>query len=193
MTVWFDNFLLAFIPLFVAIDPIGMAGLFVGLTDGIEDETRNRVSRQAAVTAFVVTLAFMGLGSFIFKALGITIADFQIAGGLILLIVSARGLLDLERKAVTLHEDFGVVPLGLPLIAGPAVLSAVLVLKDAAGLSATIAAMSLNMYLTYLCMRHVRAVVRVLGRRGIRAVSKLIALLLVAFAVHMIRVGWQTL
>lgn len=193
MTAWFDNFLLAFIPLFVAIDPIGMAGLFVGLTDGVEDEARNRISRQAAFTAFVVTLAFMGLGSFIFKALGITIADFQVAGGLILLLVSARGLLDMERKALTLHEDFGVVPLGLPLIAGPAVLSAVLVLKDAAGLSATIAAMSLNMYLTYLCMRHVRAVVRVLGRRGIRAVSKLIALLLVAFAVHMIRVGWQTL
>jgi len=192
MTVWFDNFLLAFIPLFVAIDPIGMAGLFVGLTEGIEDEVRNRVSRQAAFTAFVVTLAFMWLGSFIFKALGISIADFQVAGGLILLLVSARGLLDLERKAVTIHEDFGVVPLGLPLIAGPAVLSAVLVLKDAAGLTATIAAMSLNMYLTYLCMRHVRAVVRVLGRRGIRAVSKLIALLLVAFAVHMIRVGLQT-
>jgi len=192
MTVWFDNFLLAFIPLFVAIDPIGMAGLFVGLTEGIEDEVRNRVSRQAAFTAFVVTLAFMWLGSFIFKALGISIADFQVAGGLILLLVSARGLLDVERKAVTIHEDFGVVPLGLPLIAGPAVLSAVLVLKDAAGLSATIVAMSLNMYLTYLCMRHVRTVVRVLGRRGIRAVSKLIALLLVAFAVHMIRVGLQT-
>ena len=86
--------------------------------------------------------------------MGISIADFQVAGGLILLLVSARGLLDVERKAVTIHEDFGVVPLGLPLIAGPAVLSAVLVLKDAAGLSATIVAMSLNMYLTYLCMSY---------------------------------------
>ncbi|EPR43806.1 multiple antibiotic resistance (MarC)-related protein [Desulfovibrio sp. X2] len=193
MSAWISSFLLAFIPLFVAIDPVGMAGMFVGLTDGIDDAVRNKVAKQAAVTAYVVTLAFMGLGSFIFKALGITIADFQIAGGLILLIVSTRGLLDYERKAFSLSEDFGVVPLGLPLIAGPAVLSAVLVLKDTAGLSATVVAMTLCTYLTYLSMRHVRGVVRVLGKRGIRAVSKLIALLLVAFAVHMIRVGWQTL
>lgn len=193
MESWFASFLLAFIPLFVAIDPIGMAGLFVGLTEGIDNSLRARIARQAAITALMVTLGFMALGAFIFEAIGITISDFQVAGGLILLIVSTRALLDHERKATPLHEDFGVVPLGLPLIAGPASLSAVLVLKHTAGLGPTIAAIFLNMWLTYLCMRHVRTVVRVLGKRGIRAVSKLIALLLVAFAVHMIRVGVQTM
>ncbi|WP_029895663.1 MarC family protein [Desulfohalovibrio reitneri] len=191
MAEWLNQFVMAFIPLFVAIDPIGMAGMFVGLTEDVAEAERSRTAKHAAVTALVVGLGFMAIGRFLFQAIGITIGDFQMAGGLILLIVASRSLLDYERKATPLSEDFGVVPLGLPLIAGPAMLSALLVLQDTAGVGPTIAALVVNMFLTWFSMRHVKAVMRVMGKRGVRAVSKIISLLLVAFAVHMIRVGWQ--
>lgn len=187
------TFLLAFIPLFVALDPVGMGVLFLSLAEGHSPLERRRIAWQATITALVITIGFMLVGRFIFAALGITIADFQIAGGLILLLVATRSLLELGSEAALLPEDFGVVPLGLPIIAGPALLSTVLVLMDTVGVVMTVAALAANFALLVYCMVHSQAVIRVLGRRGAKAVSKLIGLLLVAIAVNMIRRGVQSL
>src|SRR5688572_12603377 len=103
-----SRFLQAFIPLFVALDPIGLAAIFIGLSSGVAEARKRRIARQAVVTGGAVALAFLFLGQGIFAAVGITEGDFQIAGGLILFILAARDLLQPFASAPTdLPEDFG--------------------------------------------------------------------------------------
>src|ERR1700710_2970056 len=93
MSVWLENFLKAFIPLFVAIDPIGLAAVFLAMGAGVPAERRKKIANQAAWTGGLVALLFLFLGQTIFAALGITVNDFQIAGGLILFILAAKDLI----------------------------------------------------------------------------------------------------
>ncbi|HET7538065.1 MAG TPA: MarC family protein, partial [Candidatus Didemnitutus sp.] len=120
MLEWLTKFLQAFIPLFVAIDPIGLAAIFLGLGQTFPPERRQKIADQAIWTGGLVALGFLFLGRSVFTALGISVADFQLAGGLILFILAARDLVQSAAEPEKLPEDFGVVPLGMPLIAGPA-------------------------------------------------------------------------
>jgi len=190
---WLNNFMLAWIPLFVAIDPPGMAALFLGLTSGMEGSQRKRIARQASATALVIGVAFMFGGQMLLTALGITVADFLVAGGIILLIIGVRHLLEHEEQQLFHDGEFGVVPLGMPLIAGPAMLTALLALMTTRGVTPTLAALLANLLLNHLIMVHVRKLAGLIGINGIKAVSKIIALLLVAIAVNMIRRGWQNI
>src|SRR5919198_4983831 len=88
------NFLLAFIPVFVAIDPIGLIALFMGLGTSAAPEQRKHQAFLGILTGLCVAIGFIFLGKIIFTALGITVADFQIAGGLILLGIAGRELLN---------------------------------------------------------------------------------------------------
>lgn len=192
MMNWFHHLLLAFIPLFVAIDPIGLVPVFLGLTENFA-ERRGDVTRQAVITASTVALIFMLLGKFIFGALTITVADFQIAGGLILMILAIRDLTGPVEATRPLLDDSGIVPIGMPLIAGPALLTSLLILVNTAGWTATLAALALNMWLVAALLRGGAKLVEALGPRAFRAVSKFIALLLAAIAVSMVRRGLKTI
>src|SRR5207237_5667545 len=130
-----DKFLLAFIPVFVAIDPIGLVAIFIGLGTSVSSEHRKRQAFLGLVTGLLVSIGFIFLGKIIFKALGITVADFQVAGGLILLVLAVRELVGFGPHDRGGSNEFGVVPLGMPLIAGPALLSALLILIDSVGLA----------------------------------------------------------
>src|SRR5438876_1582861 len=133
-----EKFFLAFIPIFVAIDPIGLVAVFIGLGTSASREQRTRQAFLGIFTALGVAIGFIFLGKIIFAALGITVADFQVAGGLILLGLAVRELLGLGPKDRYRGEDFGIVPLGMPLIAGPALLTALLILIDSVGIVFTL-------------------------------------------------------
>ena len=113
-----EKFFLAFIPVFVAIDPIGLVAIFMGLGTSASHEDRKRQAFLGIFTALCVAVGFIFLGKIIFAALGITVADFQVAGGLILLGLAGRELLGLGPHDRGGSDEFGVVPLGMPLIAG---------------------------------------------------------------------------
>jgi multiple antibiotic resistance protein len=185
-----EEFLMAWIPLFVAIDPVGLVPIFLGITQGIDPDRRRKIAHQATITAGVVAVGFMFLGKFIFKALGISIADFQIGGGLILFILATRDVLGYSEKDLVTREDVAIVPLGLPLITGPATLVAVLYLMDAVGISATLLALLVNLLLVAMGFQYGERITRWMGVAGLRAVSKIIALLLAAIAVSMVVRGW---
>jgi len=187
-----EKFIVAFIPLFVAIDPIGLVACFVGLAPNASREVRQRQGMLGIVTGFGVAIGFIFLGRFIFKALGISVSDFQVAGGLILLGLAARELIGGEDRGGTGNEEFGVVPLGMPLIAGPALLTALLILVDTVGVAFTIGSLVVNLVLVEIGFRYARRIESLLGRQGLNGISKLIALLLAAIAVSLIRRGWQT-
>ena len=185
-----EKFLVAFIPLFVAIDPIGLIAIFMGLAPDASREARQRQGRLGILTGFAVSIGFIFLGKFIFRALGISVADFQVAGGLILLALATRELIGGNEKARSGAEEFGVVPLGMPLIAGPALLTALLILIDTVGLVFTITSLVVNLVLVEVGFCYARRVEALMGKQGLNGVSKLIALLLAAIAVSLIRRGW---
>ena len=186
-----EKFLLAFIPLFVAIDPIGLVAIFVGLGARSGGLRRQREGELGLVTALAVSIGFIFLGKIIFRALGITVADFQVAGGLILLLLAVRELVGIGPQDRGGSDEFGVVPLGMPLIAGPALLTALLILVDSVGLVYTVVSLLVNLALVAVALCNADRFTRWMGKQGLRGVSKIIALLLAAIAISLIRRGWQ--
>ena len=194
MLDWLSKFLLAFIPLFVAIDPVGLAAIFLGLGRNVDARQRQKIADQATWTGGLVALGFLFLGQSMFKAVGISVSDFQIAGGLILFILAARDLIQSAAEPEKLPPDFGVVPLGMPLIAGPASITTLLVLaqNQAIGLVVTLVALVANLALVVLALHYSEWLGRRIGATGLRAVSKIVSMLLAAIAVSMIRQGLKT-
>src|ERR1043166_4055935 len=193
MAEWLEKLLLAFIPLFVAIDPIGVAPLFWGISQGIDAQRKRRIVNQATWTAAIVAIGFMLLGKLIFRALNITVADFQVAGGLILLGLAANDLLGIGPSIAQTSDDFGVVPLGLPIIVGPATLAALLIVMDNVGAGYALFGLLANLVLINVSFRNSDRIAKVIGTAGLRAFSKITSLLLAAIAVSMIRRGWHAL
>jgi multiple antibiotic resistance protein len=185
---------LVFIPLFVAVDPFGVLPVYASLTSGLPAEGRRALLRESILTAFVVAAGFLALGRLVFQVLGITTADFQVAGGLLLLVFAVDDLLFArsDRKPVV-EAGLGVVPLAVPLIVGPAVLTTLLVLSESFGLGWTLAGLVLNLALLWAVLARVDLIVRTVGVAGSRAVGKIASLFLAAIAVSMIRAGLGTI
>ena len=192
MQYFLEKFLLAFIPLFVAIDPIGLIAIFMGLGTTTSSEQRKQQALLGILTGLGVAAGFIFLGKVIFAALGITVADFQVAGGLILLCLAVRELVGFGPHDRGGGDEFGIVPLGMPLIAGPALLTALLILVDSVGVIFTLVALLANLALVAIALCNAERLSRWIGKPGLRGVSKLIALLLAAIAISLIRRGWQT-
>jgi len=185
-----ERFIKAFIPLFVAIDPIGLAAIFLGLGQGVPPVRRQKIANQAVWTGGAVALGFLFLGQSVFTALGISVGDFQIAGGLILFIIAAKDLVQSAAEPEKLPDDFGIVPLGMPLIAGPASITTLLLLATTQGLLVTLVALVVNLAIVVLVLHYSEWLGRKIGPTGMRAISKIISMLLAAIAISMIRRGW---
>lgn len=186
-----EKFLLAFIPLFVAIDAVGLVAIFMGFAPNASREHRQHQGRLAVLTGLCVAVGFIFLGKIIFAALGISVADFQVAGGLILLGLAVRELLGFDESPRSGEADFGIVPLGMPLIAGPALLTALLLLMDTVGLVYTLISLVVNLAIVLVSFHYARRIEGLLGKQGLNGISKIVALLLAAIAVSLIRRGWQ--
>src|SRR5437588_8010421 len=186
-----EKFLLAFIPVFVAIDPIGLVALFLGLGTSASHEHRRQQAFLGLLTGLLVATGFIFLGKAIFAAFGITVADFQVAGGLILLALAVRELVGFGRADRDADKEFGVVPLGMPLIAGPALLTALLILIDSVGVVFTLLSLIANLTIVAIALCNAERFARLMGKQGLRGISKIIALLLAAIAISLIRRGWR--
>lgn len=186
-----EKFFLAFIPVFVAIDPIGLIALFVGLGTSAPADKRKHQAFLGIITGLCVAIGFIFLGKAIFAAVGITVADFQVAGGVILLALAVRELVGFGAHDRGGGEEFGIVPLGMPLIAGPALLTALLILIDSVGVFYTVASLLVNLAIVAIALCNADRFTKWMGKQGLRGVSKIIALLLAAIAISLIRRGWR--
>jgi multiple antibiotic resistance protein len=182
------NILLSFIPLFIAVDAIGVMPMFVGLTSELEQKAKTRIIVQSMLTAACLAVGFVLGGKLLFRWLGITIGDFMIAGGAILFSLAIIDLLNPTKKRRAPEQDLGVVPLGTPLIAGPAVLTTSMLIVSEYGLIAT---MISNILVAGLILRGSIFLTRILGAAGSKALSKITSLLLAAIAVMLIRKGFE--
>ncbi len=182
-------FLLTFIPLFVAIDAPGILPLYISLVDGIPEKEKKRIARQSVITAFLVALSFLFLGQFIFSLLGIKLEDFMIAGGVLLLILSISEMLRVKEKDITMSDTLGVVPIGTPLLAGPATLTTLVILAGTYSYPIVIFSLFLNLLIAWIMLDRAQLVIKIMGIHGIKAFAKVMALLLSAIAVSLIKRG----
>lgn len=187
-----QEFGLTFVPLFVAMDAIGVLPILLPLTQDMKVRERRRVIRLAVLTALGLGLGFVAIGKGIFLFLGIEVADFLIAGGLILFLLAAKDLITgkmLEAEASVGADMIGVVPLGTPLVVGPAVLTTLLILIDLYSIVIVIVSFIVNLAIAWLLFAQANRVVAFLGQGGVRATSKVVSLFLAAIAIKMIRQG----
>lgn len=189
MAAALSTFFQVFIPLFVTIDPLGLVPLFLAVTDRMDAAQRRRATFEAVASALAICLAFMFLGNATFRFLGITVNDFRIAGGIILLVLAVLDLLIPGKPAMSVDECVGIVPLGMPLIAGPATLTTILVLSGQFGRAPTALSLAVNLALLLLVLLGSRWIARAVGANALKALSKLVMVLLAAIAVNFIRVG----
>jgi multiple antibiotic resistance protein len=184
-----ETFFLAFIPIFVAVDAIGVLPIFISFTEGYPRKEKVRIIIQSIVTALIIALLFLFLGNLIFQFLGISVGDFMIAGGAVLFCIAIIEIVSPKKQQRMPGNDFGAVPLGTPLIAGPAVLTTSLILSSEYGPVYTIVSLVLNIALTGGIFFLSEFLIRVIGDTGAKAMSKVTSLLLAAIAVMMMRKG----
>ncbi|MGB7815131.1 MAG: MarC family protein [Methylotenera sp.] len=187
------EFWLCFVPLFVAVDAIGVLPMFLSLTQGMDRGKVRRTIYRSVVTAAVVALIFLALGTVILHLLGITVADFMVAGGILLFVLALGDLLTKEKLQRQVDSNnLGVVPLGVPLITGPAVLTTSMLLLNQYGAGWTAVAIIANILIAGTVFFYSGTISRVLGQVGEKIISKIAMLLLAAIGVMMVRKGIES-
>ncbi len=185
-----NEILLAFIPMFFAMDPLGILAIFAGLTHGFSAAQKRKIIIQSLLTAILVAIGFIFLGRAIFNFLGISMGDFMISGGVILFCLSMVDMLSQSLPTRKLRStDLGAVPIGTPLIVGPAVLTMALMLMNQFGLGVALIAVVANIAIVAVVFSFSDKLIRLLGASGSRALSKVMSLLLAAIGVMMVRRG----
>ena len=187
--------LLALSSIFFLVDPFAALPTFLAITEGADPVRRRRIAGKGALTALIVLGTFAFAGEAIFRLFGITLPAFELAGGIILLLIGLD-MLQAKRSATqetagdtvaaAQKEDAGIVPLGVPMLAGPGAITSVMVLVGQVQshwqMAAILISIALTALICYLVLGHSGVVVRVLGETGIRILVRVMGLLLVALA-----------
>jgi multiple antibiotic resistance protein len=180
------------VPLFIATDPLGAVPLVLSWTGDLPRTERHRQLRDALFTALGICALFLLVGRQLLVFLGVTLPDFLVAGGLVLLILAINDLVaggGHEALGSSPRRDFGVVPIGTPLLAGPATLATLLVLSTQYGIWLTALAIAANLFAAWRIFEGATLITQKLGSNGVRAASKVISLFLAAIAIRFIREG----
>jgi multiple antibiotic resistance protein len=188
---------LALSSIFFLVDPFAALPTFLAVTAGQDDRKRRRTARKASLTAFVVLTTFAVAGTYLFRMFGITLPAFEIAGGVILLLI---GLDMLEAKRSPTQEssgeteeaaskdEVGIVPLGIPMLAGPGSITSVMVLVGQVQtrwqMVAIIGSIAFTAAICFVVLGSAARVAKMLGETGIRILVRIMGLLLVALAVQ---------
>jgi len=182
---------MTFVPLFVVIDAVGTLPFVVSLSEGMERRERRRLINVATATAAVVGLFFLFVGQALLTVMGISVGSFAIAGGLILLVLSLQFMSTGRLIEVVKEEMVAVVPIGTPLTVGPATVTTLLLLATKYGVHWVLLSFILNMGIVYLIFSFSSQMVRVLEKAGVKAISRIAALLLAAIGVNMVIRGLE--
>ena len=186
MSNFFHDFVLTFLPLFIVVDALGNVPIILSLSEGMTTKQRNDVINIGIATATVVGLIFLFFGKWLLSVMGISQGAFTIAGGLILLVFSLRYLTAGRWMDIIKEEMIAVVPIGTPLIVGPATITTLLLLSTQYSLYIILISLAINLILSWIAFMAAGQISRFLGKGGLKAVSQIFNLLLVSIAVSMI-------
>ncbi len=184
-----QSFLLSFTAFFVALDIIGGVPMYISLTQHLNEVDRKRTVNTSMLVAFGVALVFWISGHFLLQYLGITLFDFRIAGGLVLLLLALADVASGPDRAQSSTGATGIVPLAVPLITGPAAIATIILQVGSRGYFIPLLAMTLNYVIAWFALSQCRRIQSVLGKDGTVVLSKIAALFLAAIAISMIRSG----
>ena len=189
--------LLALSSIFFLVDPFAAIGSFLAITEGADAPKRKRMARKASITCFIVLAGFALAGKYIFLMFGIKLPAFEFAGGLILMLIGID-MLEAKRSptqeafgdtaAAASKEDAGIVPLGIPMLAGPGAISSVMVMVGQAESwwqwAAILSAIAVTAFTSFWVLSAAERLQRLLGGTGIRILVRIMGLLLVALAMQ---------
>jgi len=184
---------LTFVPLFIVIDALGNLPFVIALSEGMSRRERRNVIHVAVITATIVGLAFLFFGQFILNVMGISVGSFTIAGGLILLVLSIKYILTGRVVEAVREEMIAVVPIGTPLLSGPATIATLLLLVGQYPLHIVLISFMLNLLIAWVLFLLGNQIINFMGKGGLRAVSNVFNLLLAAIAIAMIIRGLEML
>lgn len=193
MDNWLESFVFTFVPLFIVIDALGSLPFVVSLSEGMTNQERNKTVHIAIFTAVIVGLVFLFFGQFILNVLDISIGSFAIAGGIILLVLSIKYMTTGRMVETTKGEMIAVVPIGTPLLAGPATITTLLLLVSQFPLYIVLISFVLNLLITWIVFMQSNRIISFMGQGGLKAVSRVFSLLLAAIAVNMMIQGLELL
>ncbi|WP_305985613.1 MarC family protein [Roseibium sp. MMSF_3544] len=206
-----DYFINAFATLFVTIDPVGLAPMFLAVTAGMSQADRRKVAIRATLTAAGILLIFYASGQTVLNVLGISVSAFRVAGGILLFLIAIEMVFGKrqERKAETAEKaveaqghhgtvnEIAIFPLAIPLISGPATISAIILLSSQApdtvsyaGLGGVIAIILLSCLGAFLVADKLE---RLLGETAQLVITRLLGVLLAALSVQFVADGVLTL
>ena len=181
---------LASIALFIIVDPIGNIPIFMGLTEKIEPARRKKVYNIATLVAFILLLLFAFLGQEILTIFGLSIYSFEIAGGILLLIISVRILVSGSmHENVESPESLGAVPIAMPLLVGPGAITTTIFNLQAYGTLIAILAVLIVLSITWVLLRFIGGIYRFIGKTGALVIARVMALLIAAIAIQYILTG----
>lgn len=195
-------YITAFVTLFVIIDPIGLAPIFIAVTPGMSAKQRARIGLRAVVIAAILLTLFGLVGEAILTGIGISISAFRIAGGLLLFLTALDMLFErrTERRENQGHNDApehdpSVFPLATPLLAGPGALATMILLVGQYpgwGHAVMIHLVMFVVLLIVLALFHLATpLARALGRTGTMVVTRLLGMLLAALSIQFVIDGLQ--
>jgi multiple antibiotic resistance protein len=185
-----SDLVLASIALFIIVDPIGNIPIFMGLTEKIEPARRKKVYNVATLVAFILLLLFAFLGQEILTIFGLSIYSFEIAGGILLLIISVRILVSGSmHENVESPESLGAVPIAMPLLVGPGAITTTIFNLQAYGTLIAILAVVIVLSITWVLLRFIGGIYRFLGKTGALVIARVMALLIAAIAIQYILTG----
>ncbi len=199
---WIEEFLKTFIPLLIIMDPVGNMPIFTMFTFGMEEKERDRVARTASILAGAILVVFAVAGEWVLRLFGVSIAAFEIAGGIIFFIYSLQmlKLIPAGLKSTASEEaewgkktNVAFVPLATPLLAGPGAITAVLVRRQDAyvfqGTLIVLLAITLCSLCTYVIFRKGSGIIKLLGPSGVTVLERILGLILSVIAIQYVISG----
>jgi multiple antibiotic resistance protein len=189
-----------FITLWVIIDPMAALPIFISLTGGYDRRARRRIAFVAIVASFLVLGFFIGLGQIIIEAMGVSLRDFQIAGGMILFLFAATMVTGERWESPELQADpkrlsgLAIYPLAVPTLAGPGAMLTVMLLTDNSRFSvleqlSTTATVAVVLVITLAMLLIADPIVRVIGPHGANVLRRIMGMILAAVAVKIVLGG----
>ena len=180
----------ATIALFIIVDPFGNIPIFEGLTENIPEAQKKKVYNTATLVGMGLLLVFAFTGQEIFTLFGLSIYSFEVAGGILLLIISIRILFTGGmHEDVESPESIGAVPIAIPLLVGPGAITTTILDLQNYGTVMAILAVLIVLSLTWVILRYIDGIYKFLGKTGALVIARVMALLIAAIAVQYILTG----
>ncbi|MDW5561873.1 MAG: MarC family protein [Methanomassiliicoccus sp.] len=196
----------AFATVFAIVNPVGNIPFFFAVTEGYTPEDKKRVAAKTCIVTAAVLFTFALFGQWIFSIYGITIPSFRIAGGILLFSIafsmlqgqkSKTKITEEEREEAMQKDSVGIVPLGIPMFAGPGAITTVMILVSDATitadavvrLAAIAGAVILTVIISYETLVHSERIFNLMGKSGAMAFSRIMGLLLAAVAINFVLRG----